>query len=44
MCIRVEAGLGHLGQPGHVLSGSSGSGLVYKIVGSDVDYALDHVR
>ena len=36
----VETRLGHLsylGQPGHVLSGSNGSDLVYKTSGSDPD-------
>ena len=45
--IRVETGLGHPdypGQPGHVLSGSSGSDTVYEISGSDPDSALDYVR
>ena len=41
---RVETGSGHLGQPDHVLSGSSGSDLVCKISGSDLDSALNHVR
>ena len=41
---RVETGSGHPGQPGHVLSGSSGSDPVYKISGSDPDSLLDHVH
>ena len=41
VCVRVETGLGH---PGHILSGSSGSDRVYKISGSDLDSALDHVH
>ena len=41
---RVETGLGHSGQPGHVLSGSTGSDLLYKISGTDPDSALDHVH
>ena len=41
MCSRVETGLDF---PGHILSGSSGSDLVYKLSGSDPDAALDHVR
>ena len=47
MHIRVETGSGHsghLGQPGHILSGSSGSDLLYKISGSDLDSTLYHVR
>ena len=39
---RVETESSHLDQPGHVLSGSSGSDPVYKISGSDVDSALDY--
>ena len=39
----VETGAGHLGHPGHVLSGSSGFDPVYKMSGSDLDPALDHV-
>ena len=42
----IETGSGHpgyLGQLGHILSWSSGSNLVYKISGSDLDFALDHV-
>ena len=35
----VETGSGHLG---HVLSGSSGSDLVYEISRSDSDSALNH--
>ena len=35
--IRVETGSGHPGQLGHILSGSSGSDLLYKISGSDPD-------
>ena len=44
---RVETGSGYLGypgQPGHVLSGSSMSDLVYKISGFNPDSALDHVH
>ena len=44
---RVETGSGHPGNPGHpgqVLSGSSGSDLLYKISGSDLDSALDHMH
>ena len=44
--IRVETGSGHpdyLGQVDHIFSGSSGSDLVYKLSGSDPDYALDHM-
>ena len=47
MNYRVETGSGHLGypgQPGHVLSGSSGSYPIYKISRSDLDSALDHLR
>ena len=43
----VETGLGHLGYPGQpdpILSGSSGSDLVYKISRSDLDSVLDHMR
>ena len=45
--IRVETGSGypgHLGQPCHVLSGSSGSDPVYKISGSDPDSVLNRVQ
>ena len=38
---RVETRLGYLS---HVLSGSSGGDPVYKISGSDLDSALDHMR
>ena len=38
---RVETRLGYLS---HVLSGSSGCDPVYKISGSDLDSALDHMR
>ena len=44
VCVRVETGLGHPGQPGHILSGSSGSDPVYKISGSDPNSVLDHVH
>ena len=47
MCIRVETGSGHPGYPGqlgHVLSRSSGSDPVYKISGSDLDSALNHMQ
>ena len=43
-CNRVETGLGHLGHPGHILSGSSGSDPLYKISRSDPDPTLYHVR
>ena len=46
-CIRIETGVGHPGHPGlpgHVMSGSSGSDLVYKISESYLDSALDHVH
>ena len=43
VCIRVGTRLSHLGQPGHVLSRSTGSDLVYKISGSDPDFALDYM-
>ena len=36
---RVETGSGHPGHPGHVLPGSTGSDLLYKISGSDPDSA-----
>ena len=39
--LRVKTGSSHLG---HVLSGSSGFTPVYRISGSDLDSALDHVR
>ena len=41
---RVETGSGHLDQPGLVLSGSSESGPVYKLSGSDPDSVLDHMH
>ena len=44
---RLETGSGHpgyLGQPGHILSKSSKSDPVYKILRSDPDSALDHVN
>ena len=41
---RVETRLGHLGQAGQVLSGSTGSDPVYKISGSDPNSALNHVQ
>ena len=41
--VRVETGSGHPGQPGHILSRSSGSDPFYKISGSDLDYILYHV-
>ena len=41
---RVETRSGHLDQPGHVLSGLSGSDPVYKISRSDPDSALDHMH
>ena len=44
MCIRVETGSGHLGHPGHILSGSSVSDPLYKLSGSDPDSSLYHVR
>ena len=34
MRVRVEAGSGHLGHPGHIFAGSSGSDPLYKISGS----------
>ena len=40
----VETRLGLLGYPGHVWSESSGYDPVYKISGSDLDSALDHMR
>ena len=40
---RVETGSGHPGQPGHILSGSSGSDPLYKISGSDPDSTLYHM-
>ena len=46
VCVRVETRSGHLGypgQPGHILSRSSGCDPVYKISGSDLDSALNHV-
>ena len=43
VCNRVESGLGHLGHPGHILSGSSGPDPLYKISGSDLDSTLYHV-
>ena len=45
--IRVETGSGHPGypgQPGHVLSRSSGSDPLYKISGCDPDSVLNHVH
>ena len=42
--IRVETRSGHPGQPDHVLSRSSGSDLVYRISGSELDFALDHMH
>ena len=47
ICIRIETGVGHPGHPdlpGHVMSGSSGSDLVYKISECAPDSALDHVH
>ena len=44
IAFRVETRSGHLGQPGHILSGSSGSDPLYKISGSDPNSALYHVR
>ena len=41
---RVETRLGYSGQPGRVLSGSSGSDLVYTISGSDPDFVLNHMK
>ena len=40
---RVETRSGQLGHLGHIMSGSSRYYTVYKISGSDLDYALDHV-
>ena len=37
---RVETVSGH---PDHVLPGSYGSDALYKISGSDLDFALDHM-
>ena len=42
--IRVETGLGHLGQLGHISSRSSKSDTFYKISGSDPDSVLDHMH
>ena len=42
--IRVETGLGHPGQPNHILLWSSRSDPVYKISWSDLDSALDHMQ
>ena len=36
-CVSVETGLG---QPGHVLSGSSGSVPVYNLSGFDLDWIM----
>ena len=41
---RAETGSGHLGQLGHILSGSSGSDTVYKLSRSDLDSALNHMQ
>ena len=38
ICVSVETGSGHPGQPGHIFSGSSGSDPVYKLSGSDPDW------
>ena len=45
--VSVATGSGHPdhpGHPGHILPGSTGSDLLYKIPGSDLDFAKDHVR
>ena len=44
LSIRVETGSGHPGQPGHILSGSSGPDPLYKISRSDPNSTLYHVR
>ena len=44
ICMRVDTGLGHLGQPGHVLLGSSRSDPVDKVLGSDLDSALNYMQ
>ena len=47
MYIRVETGSAYPGQPahpGHILSGLSGSKLVYKISRSDPHSEFDHVH
>ena len=44
---RVETGLSHPGYPGQlgqVLSGSTGSDLVYKLSGSNPDCTLDNIH
>ena len=41
--IRVETGFSHLIYTGHALSRSTESDPIYKIPGSDPDFALDHV-
>ena len=42
--VSFETGLGHLGQPCHVLSGSSWLYPVYKTSRSDPDSNLDHIH
>ena len=40
----VETRSGHLSQPGHILSGSSGPDSLSKISGSDPDSTMYHMR
>ena len=44
MGISVEIGLGHLGQPGHVLSRTTRSDPLYKLSGSDPDWIMWDVK